>query len=61
MMPELAAAITSELECFALRGRWGWEACEWRDCPRDPENGEMFEEKNCTCLRRGGNTQWTPR
>ena len=37
----------------------GWVLCEWRNRMRDPGNGEVFEEKNYTRLKYGGNMQWS--
>jgi ketosteroid isomerase-like protein len=37
----------------------GWVLCEWRNRMRDPGNGEIFEEKNFTRLKYGGNGQWS--
>lgn len=37
----------------------GWVVCEWRNRMRDPGNGQIFEEKNYTRLKYGGNMQWS--
>ena len=36
----------------------GWVVCEWRNRMRDPGNGEVFEEKNYTRLKYGGDGRW---